>query len=48
MGWSSRENNLRRDNKPTPSSSPISPKPVENTIKPVPTNLEKLDLSDLD
>ncbi|NBP15608.1 M15 family peptidase [bacterium] len=44
MGWSSRDNNLRRNSKPTPSPSPIAPRPV---VKPL-VNTEKTDLTQLD
>lgn len=48
MGWSSRDNNLRRNNKPTPSPLPIAPKPIEKTAVIQPLNTEKTDLAGLD
>ncbi|NBO99176.1 MAG: M15 family peptidase [Proteobacteria bacterium] len=45
MGWSSRDNNLRRNNKPTPAPEPIAPKPVDI---PKQINLVKTDLAVLD
>lgn len=44
MGWSSRDNNLRRNSKPTSSPLPIAPRPV---VKPL-VNTEKTDLTELD
>ena len=48
MGWSSRDNNLRRNSKPTPSPLPIAPKPIEKTVVIQPLNTEKTDLAGLD
>lgn len=48
MGWSSRDNNLRRNNKPTPSPSPIEQKPIDKIIKINTLKTEKTDLSSLD
>jgi len=48
MGWSSRDNNLRRNSKPTSSPSPIAPKPMEKTVVKQPLNKEKTDLAGLD
>jgi len=48
MGWSSRDNNLRRNNKPTPSPSPIAQKPIDKPVVIQPLSKEKVDLSVLD
>lgn len=48
MGWSSRDNNLRRNSTPTPSPSPIAPKPADKPVVLQPLSNEKVDLSILD
>jgi len=48
MGWSSRDNNLRRNSKPTLSPLPIAPKLIEKTVVIQPLNTEKTDLAGLD
>lgn len=48
MSWSSRDNNLRRNNKPTPSPSPIAQKPVDKPVVMQSLSNEKVDLSVLD
>jgi len=48
MGWSSRDNNLRRNSRPTPSPSPIVPKPIDKPVNNTPVVTEKTDLIGLD
>lgn len=48
MSWSSRDNNLRRNSKPTPSPLPIAQKPINKLEVKQPMPLETTDLSILD
>jgi len=48
MGWSSRDNNLRRNNKPTPSPSSIAPKNIKPPVIIQPLKDQKTDLVGLD
>jgi len=48
MGWSSRDNNLRRNDKPTSSPSPIAPKTTDNKPVDTPKSIPNTELSILD